>query len=297
MPADVGVDAGGSGTIAVASVDGRRNLVQFAPANPSATGVESAALTIGDAIAAAAAPAIPRSIVIGAAGAGRADVAAALRDELHRRFGTAHIDVIDDARLALNAAGAAGRGIVVIAGTGSIAYGENGERHARCGGGGYAFGDEGSGYAIGAAGLRLALRALDGRGQADATVSAIQERVGGRDRDALLAFAYDAPSTTAAVAALAPVILELADAGERSALTIVQHAARELFDLVRAVVRAIDASQEMPLVLHGGIVRVPSTLTYLLETRLTNELPQLHTVRASVDAHDAALRMAESFAP
>jgi glucosamine kinase len=296
MPVDVGVDAGGSGTTAVAVIDGKRNVVELAPANPSAAGLESAALTIGDAIAAAVAPAVPRAVVIGAAGAGRADIATALRDELHRRFISAHIEVIDDARLALHAADAAGRGIVLIAGTGSIAYGENGERSARCGGGGYAIGDEGSGYAIGAAGLRLTLRAFDGRGAVDRTVAAIAERIGGRDRDALLAFTYDASSTVAAVAGVASVILECADAGERSALTIVQHAARELFDLVRAVARAIQASSEMPVVLHGGVVRAPSTLTYLLETHLTNELPAMYTVRAKVSAHDAALRMAEAFA-
>jgi N-acetylglucosamine kinase-like BadF-type ATPase len=296
MPFDVGVDAGGTGTTAVALIDGKRNVVQFAPANPSAAGIESAALTIGDAIAAAVAPAAPRAIVVGAAGAGRADVAKALTVELHRRFAGAHISVIDDARLALNAAGAAGNGIVLIAGTGSIAYGENGERSARCGGGGYLIGDEGSGYAIGAAGLRLTLRAFDGRCPFDRTVAAIAERIGGRDRDALLSFTYDAPSTVAAVAGIAPVILQCADAGERSAVTIVQHAARELFDLVRAVGRAIEASSEMPLVLHGGVVRTPSTLTYLLETHLTNELPQLHTIRATVTPHDAALRMAETFA-
>jgi N-acetylglucosamine kinase-like BadF-type ATPase len=144
--------------------------------------------------------------------------------------------------------------------------------------------------------LRLTLRAFDGRGAVDRTVAAIAERIGGRDRDALLAFTYDASSTVAAVAGVASVILECADAGERSALTIVQHAARELFDLVRAVARAIQASSEMPVVLHGGVVRAPSTLTYLLETHLTNELPAMYTVRAKVSAHDAALRMAEAFA-
>ncbi|HEY1428558.1 MAG TPA: BadF/BadG/BcrA/BcrD ATPase family protein [Candidatus Tumulicola sp.] len=297
MPVDVGVDAGGSGTIAVTVVDGKRNVVQLAAANPSASSVDGAALTIGDAIAAAASPGVPGSVVVGAAGAGRADVAAALRDELQRRFPIARIEVIDDARLALSAAGGAGRGIVLISGTGSIAYGENGERSARCGGGGYAIGDEGSGYAIGAAGLRLALRAFDGRGVVDGTVRAIVEATGAPDRDALLSFAYDVPSTVATVASLAPIILRCADDGERGALTIVQTAARELFDLVRVVVREIDATVEMPLALHGGVLQTASTLTYLLETRMTNELPNLYTVRSEVAAHDAALRMAQAHAP
>jgi glucosamine kinase len=295
MPLDVGVDAGGSSTIAVTVAGGKRNVVELTAANPSLSGIESAALTIGDAIAEVCSPDVPRSIVVGAAGAGRPDVADALRDQLCRRFAVAHIEVIDDARLALNAANASGCGIVVISGTGSIAYGENDGRSARCGGGGYAIGDEGSGYAIGAAGLRLALRAFDGRGPVDATVIALGERTGARDRDALLRYVYDARSTVTAVAGLAPAILRCADEGERSALTIVQNAAKELFELVRVVARNIDATAEMPLVLHGGVLHMPTTLTYLLETRLSNELPNVHTTRSELLAHDAALRMAEAF--
>jgi glucosamine kinase len=292
MPIDVGVDAGGSRTFAVTAIDGKRNEVEGLAANPSGVGIERAAAAIGDVIAAAAGSQVVGSIVVGAAGAGRPDIMLALHDALQRRFTRARIRVVDDAHLALQAANASGRGIVLVAGTGSIAYGEDGERTARCGGGGYAIGDEGSGYAIGCAGLRLALRAFDGRAPVDRTVAAICERTAAHDRDALLAFAYTGTSAVAKIAGVAPSIMQCADAGERSALTIVQQAARDLFDLVRPVVRTLNASGDMPLVLHGGLLRTPSTLTYLLETRLNNELPQLHTVRAETSAHDAALRLA-----
>jgi N-acetylglucosamine kinase-like BadF-type ATPase len=261
MPVDVGVDAGGSRTIAVAGIGDARNRVETAAANPTSVGMDAAAATIGDAIVAALRSEQPRSIVVGCAGAARSEIAGALRDALQHRFANARIQVIDDARLALYAAEVRERGVVLIAGTGSSAYGENAGRSSRCGGGGYAIGDEGSGYAIGSAGLRLALP-------------------------------YGDASPVSAIAGVAPAILRCADDGERSALTIVQAAARDLFDLVRAVVRAIDAGDETPLVLHGGLLRTPSTLTYLLETRLGNELPQLHTLRAAHSAHEGALRMA-----
>ena len=46
-------------------------------------------------------------------------------------------------------------GVVIIAGTGSIAYGHNGQgQAARAGGWGYVLGDEGSGYWIGRHALR-----------------------------------------------------------------------------------------------------------------------------------------------
>jgi glucosamine kinase len=292
MPVDVGVDAGGSRTIAVAGAGDARNQAEGAAANPTSVGLDAAAATIGDAIVAALRSEQARSIVIGCAGAARPEIAGALRGALQHRFARAHVQVVDDARLALHAADVRDRGIVLIAGTGSSAYGENAGRRARCGGGGYAIGDEGSGYTIGSAGLRLALRALDGRGPSDRTVAAVREYTGAVDRDALLAFAYGDGSPVSAIAGVAPAILRCADDGERSALAIVQAAARELFDLVRAVVRAIDAGDETPLVLHGGLLRTPSTLTYLLETRLGNELPQLHTLRAVHSAHEAALRMA-----
>ena len=85
--------------------------------------------------------------------------------EAHRLQGD--VLVVNDALVALEAGAPDEPGVVVIAGTGSIAYGRN-ERNqaARAGGWGYMLGDEGSGYWIGRAALRAVLREADRRGPA-----------------------------------------------------------------------------------------------------------------------------------
>ena len=83
--------------------------------------------------------------------------------EIMKRIGyKARVLVVNDALVALEA-GAPGRpGVVLIAGTGSIAYGRNAQNQsARAGGWGYMLGDEGSGYWIGRAALRAVLREAD----------------------------------------------------------------------------------------------------------------------------------------
>jgi N-acetylglucosamine kinase-like BadF-type ATPase len=68
-----------------------------------------------------------------------------------------------DAPTALFGATAGKPGIVVIAGTGSVVYGENGAGEtARAGGLGYLFSDEGSGFGLAARTIRLAIKEYDG---------------------------------------------------------------------------------------------------------------------------------------
>lgn len=54
-------------------------------------------------------------------------------------------------------------GIVMIMGTGSVAYGENGKRNHKCGGWGWKEGDPGSAYDLGISAIRTMIRAYDGR--------------------------------------------------------------------------------------------------------------------------------------
>jgi len=89
----------------------------------------------------------PAAVCLGIAGVDRPDDARAVR-EIMRRIGyKARILVVNDALVALEAGAPAQSGVVVIAGTGSIAYGRNDRNEAaRAGGWGYMLGDEGSGY-------------------------------------------------------------------------------------------------------------------------------------------------------
>ncbi len=130
-----------------------------AGANATTLGAEGAAVTIVAAVSELTKS--PDALFVAAAGAGCARVREALRGARARFTGT-RIAVEDDARVALRAAQSAGPGIVLIAGTGSVAYAENGERRVRVGGAGYLLGDEGSGFWIGLAAARLLARVTMG---------------------------------------------------------------------------------------------------------------------------------------
>jgi len=290
----VGVDAGGTSTVAVVAQDGEVLRTRAGGgANASVAGAEAAADTIATTILAALDGALPHAIFVGAAGAGRGDVAATICAALESRFPSARIGVRDDAHIALRASVPEGDGAVLIAGTGSIAYAINGETQTRCGGYGYLVGDEGSGFAIGSAAVRSALRVLDGRGQRDALVDAVMARLDAADLSQVLANLYGGDGV-ALVASLAPVVLELAGSGERSAAKIVQQAALELSDLAKtAVARAQLQQSSAPLVLAGSLFSENTLLTFLVETRLKNDLPQMNVYKSRAEPVLGALAAAQ----
>ena len=292
----VGVDAGGTRTIAAAARgDEAPRTHEGGGANANVCGIDAAVETIATTVSSALDGDLPDAIVVGAAGAGRAEIAGALARGLRERFPTASIVVTHDLRIALRAAIPAGDGIVLVVGTGSGAYAEIGANTFRAGGGGYAFGDEGSGFAVGAAGLRQLRRAMEGRVHGDGLTETIAARTGAHDLDDLSRFAYGGESTVAAVASLAACVLDSADAGERSAMKIVQTAALELFDLVRSLCRSAGAEERaLPLAFSGGLLRRNSLLTYLIETRVANELPNLGIVKGGAEPYAGALALARA---
>jgi N-acetylglucosamine kinase-like BadF-type ATPase len=292
----VGIDAGGTTTTAVAARDGE--IVGTAVgegANLRVRGIDASAEAIAGVAMRALGGAQPHALFVGAAGAGRADIERDLQRALARRFEHASIGVSDDARIALRAGVPAGDGAAVIAGTGSIVYAEIGEQHCRGGGYGYLLGDEGSGFAIGNAAVRVLLRSYDGRAQPDALTRRIEAELGVGDAQGVIARVYGSQAPVRELAALAPIVLEVAQNGERSATKIVQSAALELFELLRATLRRCEAADRaLPVVLAGGLLANNSLLTYLLETRVMNEMPHVELRKSVPSPEFGALALARS---
>jgi N-acetylglucosamine kinase-like BadF-type ATPase len=294
----VGVDAGGTTTRVAVSENGvPAGSAEGPGANATTLGVDDAA----DAIVAVVRKALehrkPAAIVVGAAGAGRAAVAGTLEELIGSAFAGCRVSAGDDARIALRAAIPEGPGIVLIAGTGSIAYAENGDRRARVGGLGYLAGDEGSAFALGMAAVRLYGRVLDGRARADETTDLVARALDAPDRDAYLHALYNAPLVPATIAALAPSIIAFAGKGNRVATKLVQTTASDLGDLIRDAARGCDLKEASPSVaLAGGLFGENSLLSYLLELRIINELPGASILRGGDGAAIGALRLAELLA-
>jgi N-acetylglucosamine kinase-like BadF-type ATPase len=290
----VGVDAGGTSTEAALSIDGTFVRDVLAGPGNATTGGTEAAEQIVAAVRAVLAELRPDSIFVGAAGAGRANVVEAIGAALMAAYPETDITIDDDAKIALRAAFPDGDGAVLIAGTGSVAYAENGSRNARVGGLGFLVGDEGSAFWIGWQAIKLYGRVLDGRATRDETTDLVARVLGAPDRDAYLQALYGSPLVPASVAALAPSIIAFAGKGNRASTKIVQAAATELGDLVKATLRAVALLDAQPRVaLRGGLFRENSLLTYLVETRLQGDVPGVAVHKGGDDPVRGALRCAE----
>jgi N-acetylglucosamine kinase-like BadF-type ATPase len=275
--------------------DGERTIVvRGGPANPNARGVAAAADEIAAVLAAGGAATDLEALYVGAAGGGRGSVATALREALAARFPAAHIIVEDDARIALRAGIEEGPGAVVIAGTGSVAYAENGSVRVRLGGDGYALGDDGSAYALGRAAVVALLRAFDGRAT-DGALARVARATFGDTRDAVLDAVYgDAGRVDVArMAALAPVVVQLANTGDAGASEVLDAAVRSLAVLAEAACARTELEPDAPIAFAGGLLGAASVADRLARL-LCDRVPERRIVRstgADAAAH-AALRLA-----
>ena len=200
----------------------------------------------------------PAAICLGIAGVDRPEDTAAVESIMRRIGFKARVIVVNDALVALVAGAESGEGVVVVAGTGSIAYGRNADgRGARAGGWGYVLGDEGSGYWLGRLALRAVLRAADGRGEQTQLTERVLAHYGvGRPRD-LVREIYEGGTRPSAIAALAREVGEAADEGDGIAGHLVSVAAQELAGAAFSVAERLGTERE-PIVLppHCPVTRV-----------------------------------------
>jgi N-acetylglucosamine kinase-like BadF-type ATPase len=294
----VGVDAGGTATVAAASRNGLPFGQATGPAaNAVTAGVGAAGETIIATVCAALGGERPDSIHVGAAGAARDQIARGLEALLVQAFPGVRAAAGHDAEIALRSAVAAGPGVVLVAGTGSVAYAENGPVRALVGGHGHLIGDEGSAFAIGMAAIRLYARVLDGRAAPDETTDLVARVLQAGDRGSLHAALYDRRPAPSTIAALAPSIIAFAGKGNRASTKLVQEAARDLGDVLKAATRSAGFGDATPpIVLAGGLLRENSLLTFLLETRITGDFTGAEIRRAGVEPVGGALRLAEAAA-
>ena len=147
-------------------------------------------------------------------------------------------------------------GVSVIAGTGSIAYGEFAGRQARSGGWGEIFGDEGSAYWIGREGLSLFARMSDGRTKPGPLHALVRAHYA-LERDLDLAGQINGMTSAerSSIAQLARIVADAADAGDGEARDIYRRAAHQLADIVIATRSLLDVPPDvtLPVSYTGGV--------------------------------------------
>ncbi|HUP88411.1 MAG TPA: BadF/BadG/BcrA/BcrD ATPase family protein, partial [Longimicrobiales bacterium] len=193
------------------------------------------------------------AIVCALAGAGREPERTRLEQSLEAQRVAGTVCITTDFDAAMHDAFGGGSGILVIAGTGSSAWGRNEDgRTARAGGWGVILGDEGSGYAIGTAALRRCMREFDGRDHGDDWVPLILAQTGVSSVEQLVRWAAAAPK--ADIAALAPAVFEAAFRGNAVGRGIVLNAAKEICKHVVALHDRLKPWNAPPTVaLTGGL--------------------------------------------
>jgi glucosamine kinase len=287
-----GVDAGGSHTVAVlVDTDGRERARREGPGSAVGPGAEAVSAEIvsrlvQDAVGRAGGPAVA-ALVVGAAGVGHAPAREAFVNALRARGAPARTMVVTDAEAAFASAFGDGAGILLLSGTGSIALARDpsGAWH-RVGGWGWRSGDEGSGYAIGRAGVAAVGRALDGRGPATTLSQLLPAALGIADAPALLAWARDA--APAGLAGLGTAVQTAARRGDPVAADIVAGAARDLAAHLRPLHSRFPGPAPVPVVLAGGALRPGAALRTAVHD-VAAGLPFVEICDRSVDAaHGAA---------
>lgn len=293
----LGIDGGGTKTSCVigdetsllgAGTSGGSNVIRV--------GERQARESLGAAIrqACAAANVNPAQIqrtCAGVAGGARPEI-----DELVRRmlseFVSGQIEVVGDMVIAMEAAFGSGPGVIVIAGTGSIAYGRNSKGEtARAGGWGFAISDEGSGHWIGRSAVAAAMRAYDKQPSetADLLLDSIMKAWSVDSREQLVLIA----NKSADFAALVPAVVFAAEAGDATARNVLTQAGTELATLAGIVIsRLFGNAVAVPGTVSGGVFCNASLVRQVFYDRLRVEYPQALLSASLVDPARGALQLA-----
>jgi len=251
------------------------------PSNPITVGAERALASILGAVEEAAESAGVRRFLasrLGVAGTDRSRLRRELLAGLPSAYGDAAI--VSDAASALAGATGLKPGVVVIAGTGSIAYGENeAGDHARAGGWGWRLGDEGSGYTIGVNAIMAALMAHDGRGPETSLARKILGSLGLGSMEEIVDWVYSPGREPRDVAYLVPLVREAESEGDEAARLVMAAAGAELGLVAGAVIRRLGLRGEFPVSLNGGVFKQPSVYIMAFEEAVRREAPDCALIR------------------
>lgn len=304
----LGIDAGGSKTIALLA-DGSGRIVgegRSSGANLHTEGelqvekvlhavIEQATEGRGKLLDAAC---------LGIAGVDRESDNRVIREIMRRLGFRSNLLIVNDALIALVAGAGASPGVVVISGTGSIAYGVSHRGvAARAGGWGPTLGDEGSGYWIGRRALEAVVRDADGRGPRTHLTPRVLEFFNLARPELLVSEIYHQPQGRRDIAALAPVVDQARADGDLVAAEIMMDAADELAKAAASVIFRLEMRGErFPILLAGGMLKRSDWLAAEVARRmaevaprsevrpLTNE-PVLGAVRLAIAAATGQVRV------
>ncbi len=292
----LGIDGGGSKT--ACAVADEVQLLATASAGPSTVvrvGEERAREGLQAAIRAAChaagvdAASVTRTCV-GVAGASVPTVRGAVERIVGECVG-GEVQVVGDMEVAMEAALGAAPGVMVIAGTGSIAFARNGEgRTARAGGWGYAISDEGSGHWIGRRAVSAVMRAAD-EGRAGTLEHEVCRAWQINSRSDLVKEGNRMPPPD--FSQLLPAVLAAGKAGDPDAIGVLTDAGTELARLAAIVTQQLwPAECWVRMALAGGVFRHSNLVRQVFYYELRKQRPNSAVSFAVADPVVGALALA-----
>lgn len=290
----VGIDAGGTKTVGLLADETGRVLAEArgSGANLQTAGELEVEKVFDDVLEALGRDHAIAAVCLGIAGVDRPQDEQVIKGILRRLGHRQTARVVNDAAIAL-AAGAPDRiGVVVLAGTGSIAYGQDRSgKVARAGGYGFLLADEGSGYWLGHQALRAVVRAADGRGPATHLTQLVFDELEVGSVPELVPRVYERGLPKHRIAALAPLVQKAYERGDAVAADLIGQGARELALIARAVVGQLALGTEVyPVVLAGGAFKGCPALEEPLVAAL--ELPTARPALLKVEPARGAVNLA-----
>lgn len=296
----LGVDGGASKTAALVTDETGKALGDgiAGPSNHLRVGIETAARNIERAVnkALVAADVASREITwayCGIAGADHPAHRQEVVDSLSIFFPRGNFTVDNDARIALTGAVGFGAGVVIIAGTGSVAFGRNdGGEEWRTGGWGPTIGDEGSGFFIAKGGMSAILRAYDGRGPETSMTGMLRREFHLEPRD-LPRFVYASTTHADDIAAFGKLVATAAEEGDPVAQRIISEASRELAVCVLAAARKLKLIDgAFPVAYVGGVFKAGDAILDGMRAAIAAEAPKATVAPPLHTPVEGAARMA-----
>ena len=205
---------------------------------------------------------------VGAGMAGAAQNPDWLKNVLSSVLSHAKITVAPDYEIALIGAHGKRYGILVLSGTGSVAFGiDTSGESAHSGGWGYLLDDGGSGYWLGLEMLRSATRVADGCMEKTGLYQQTFTHLKISTPDELISWLYNPETKNQEIAQMAPIVLACAATGDLEALRIVEDGAEQLYQLYLSVIKRLEFGGT-PVMFAGGLLSSDNLLRRLLMQKI-----------------------------
>lgn len=302
----LGIDGGGTKTIAWLARTGSPDEILgrgFAgPSNQRAIGPHAAMNNLDDAVQSAFDHAgMNRQTVeaacLGLAGADRDSDRSVIETWARDARLARRVRVVNDAVPLLHAGNSDGCGVALIAGTGSLAWGQNSQgQTARSGGWGYLIGDEGSAFAIGRAVLQAATRQADGLGPETCLLGDVCRSLEVASTVEIVTAVYSHEIPRAVIAGLAPLAFDAAERLDVVSCRIVTGAASDLAAMVMAVTERLHLQDHLSFSVTGAVLLQHQKFRDMIIDMIASQGVRVASTTVVADPVLGAVRMAESMA-